>query len=212
MSKKNQDYHDYVIKEGELIADFDNMYKNCSNPWPEDEIDMNNNCASVRLKQLINQYDFSKVLSLGSGKGNHLNWLTRDLDKPEVTGVEISETAVIQSRSLFPEINVIVKPILSYLQDTEEEFDIIIIRECIWYLLDDLEEIFSILRIKYPDTYLASELTFYSDQKYGLKSFNGIDDFIHKYEFPIIEVVKNHKYQNNSFDLKSGYLMLFSKI
>jgi len=212
MSKKSQNYHDYVIKNGKLIADFENMYKNCSNPWPEDERDMDNNCASVRLKQLIKEYGCSKILSLGSGKGNHLHWLAKDLYRAEVTGVDISETAAVQSRSLFPEINVIVKPILSYLQDTTEKFDVIIIRECIWYILDDLEEIFSILRSKYPSTYLAIELSFYSDQKYGLQSFYGIDDFINKYQFSIIEVVKNYKLQNNSCDLKSGYLMLFSRI
>jgi trans-aconitate methyltransferase len=212
MSKKNQDYHDYVIKDGELIADFDNMYKNCSDPWPENEMDMNNNCASLRLKQLITQYNFSKVLSLGSGKGNHLDWLTRNLKNSEVTGVEISRTAVIQSRKDFPKINFISKPVLDYLQDTSEEFDIIIIRECIWYLLDELDEILSIFREKYAGAYLAIELTFYNDQKYGLESFSGMDDFINKYQFQIIELVKNHKSKNNSFDLKSGYLMLFSKI
>tara|TARA_B110000008_G_C16933094_1_gene549523 strand:+ start:124 stop:762 length:639 start_codon:yes stop_codon:yes gene_type:complete len=212
MSKKNRDYHDYVIKNGELIADFENMYKDCSNPWPEDEMDMNNNSASLRLKQIIKNYDFSKILSIGSGKGNHLDWLTRDLKQSEVTGVEISETAVIESSKNFPKINFIAKPVLNYLQDTSSEFDIIIIRECIWYLLDELDDIFSIFREKYSGSYLAIELTFYNDQSYGLESFTGMDDFINKYQFQIIELVKNHKSKNNSFDLKSGYLMLFSRI
>jgi trans-aconitate methyltransferase len=212
MTKKSQDYHDYVIRNGELIGDFDNMYKNCSDPWPEDEKDMNNNPASLRLKQLINQHKLSKVLSLGSGKGNHIDWLTRDIENSEVTGVEISQTAVYQSRIDFPKINFIAKPILKFLKETDSSYDIIVIRECIWYVLDELDEIISLLREKFSDTYLAIELTFYSDQKYGLESFTGMDDFINKYQFPIIEIVKIHKSHNDSFDLKSGYVMIFSKI
>jgi len=38
-------------------------------------------------------------------------------------------------------------------------------RATVNFTLDDLEEIYSILRVKHPNAYLAIELTFYSDQK-----------------------------------------------
>lgn len=28
-----KDYHDYVIKDGKLIGEFDKMYEDCDNPW-----------------------------------------------------------------------------------------------------------------------------------------------------------------------------------
>lgn len=28
-----KDYHDYVIKDGKLIGEFDKMYADCDDPW-----------------------------------------------------------------------------------------------------------------------------------------------------------------------------------
>ena len=50
-SKK--DYHDYVIKDGRFVGQFDQMYKDCENPWPETEKDLENNPISVYAATII---------------------------------------------------------------------------------------------------------------------------------------------------------------
>ena len=204
----NNDYHDYVIKNGIFIGKFEEMYKDCKNPWPESYEDMEKNCASVRLKQLVSEYNFSKILNLGNGKGNHLHWIIGNKKNIKSTGVEISQTAVNISRKNYPEVSVYCSSILKFLKDHNDEFDLIIMRELIWYILDDIKEIFSLIKKKYFGKYIAIELTFYEDQRYGLSHFKGMEDFINKYIFDIVEIVKIHKSKNNN----SEYLMIFSKI
>ena len=34
---RSTDYHDYVIKDGRFIGAFEEMYRNCPDPWHQDE-------------------------------------------------------------------------------------------------------------------------------------------------------------------------------
>ena len=89
----SNDYHDYVIKDGRLVGEFENMYQNCDNPWPESIEDMEANTASKRIKKLIDEYKIGSILSLGSGLGSHLNWLIEGHENIKAEGVELSKTA-----------------------------------------------------------------------------------------------------------------------
>ena len=61
----SKDYHDYVIKDGNFIGEFEQMYQNVDDPWPETKMDMENNKASVRAKNFFQNVDISSALSLG---------------------------------------------------------------------------------------------------------------------------------------------------
>src|SRR5438094_550954 len=96
------DYHDYVIKDGQFIGRFEEMYRKCDDPWhmlnpPPIEL------WSRRITvEMLNRNGISSVIEVGSAFGI----LTNDVHQAgiRICGIDISETAVNKARSLFPEI------------------------------------------------------------------------------------------------------------
>lgn len=129
----SRDYHDYVIKNGCFIGRFEEMYKVCENPWPETEEDLNAMPCSVRTTQLIAANKPARVLSVGSGKGLHLNWLAQACPGTEFEGCEISETAVRESLRRYPHLSVNQFDAKDF-SARHWDFDLILFREVIWYL------------------------------------------------------------------------------
>ena len=204
------DYHDYVIKDGQFVGEFESMYKNCDNPWPESIQDMEENTASKRIKELIDEYKIGSVLSLGSGLGSHLNWLVEGQKNIKAEGVELSKTAADFSIDKFPKIKIHNCSVIDFLRTNKHSYDLIIMREILWYVLEDIEEIFDILKSNHKGSFLAIELSFPDDQKYGVEYFHGISEFIDKFKFKIIEEHRINPLEK--YPIETGYLMIFSKI
>ena len=60
----SKDYHDYVIKDGKLVGEFEQMYQNVKDPWPESQVDMDNNEASVAAKNYFKDSGIESALRL----------------------------------------------------------------------------------------------------------------------------------------------------
>lgn len=205
----SKDYHDYVIKDGKFIGEFEQMYQNVDNPWPETKGDMDNNKASLHAKRFFQNLNITSALSLGGGTGDHLAWFLQQNDLCNSCNVEISSTACKISRDKYPSLKVENKSILSYLENAKlEQFDLIIMREIIWYILSDIDMIYQNLKLNFPGKYILVELTFPEDQKYGREYFFGIDNFLSKFEFQIIEKLVEKKETTDDY----GYLMVIGKI
>ena len=58
------DYHDYVIKNGNFIGQFEEMYQNCDDPWPESERDLAENPVSAHTVTLIKKNRFKKLFTI----------------------------------------------------------------------------------------------------------------------------------------------------
>lgn len=205
----SKDYHDYVIKDGKFIGEFEQMYRNVDDPWPETEMDMDQNQASVQAKRFFKNLNITSALSLGGGTGNHLGWFLPKEILGNSCNVEISSTACKMSKIKFPTLKVVNEPILTYLQKPNTgQFDLVIMREVIWYVLNDLLDIYKNLKLKFPGKYVLVELTFPKEQRYGREHFVGIKDFLSKFEFQIINklVVKGQSADDH------GYLMVIAKI
>ena len=70
---KSTDYHDYIFREGKLIGEFEEMYRNSSTtPWHQDEQE---NWIDVRLKKEILQDlgRFHQIHDFGCGTGHYLD-------------------------------------------------------------------------------------------------------------------------------------------
>ncbi len=96
------DYHDYVIKDGKLIGEFEQMYqKSVGIPWHQDEME---NSIDVRLttELLSRRGPIGRLVDYGCGVGYYLDILVRRLNAEVGQGFEISETAVQRARSNFP--------------------------------------------------------------------------------------------------------------
>ena len=92
------DYHDYVIKDGKLIAQFEQMYRNaCDIPWRQNQQE---SWIDVRLtKELLeDEKNISRVIDYGCGTGHYLDILVRSMGGSGL-GFDISETAVLKAQS-----------------------------------------------------------------------------------------------------------------
>ena len=49
-------YHDYVIKNGQYIGKFNEMYKACDDPWGQSEDGYFNDASRQEIVNFINKY------------------------------------------------------------------------------------------------------------------------------------------------------------
>lgn len=99
---KSTDYHDYVIKNGKLLGEFEEMYKNSDSiPWHQDEqekwIDV------LLTKQIFNNKKYDEIHDLGSGTGHYLDILNNIIGHKNTKcyGYDISQTACNQAKNIF---------------------------------------------------------------------------------------------------------------
>ena len=98
------DYHDYVIKDGRLIARFDEMYAFSEDvPWHQDEQER---WTDVRLTMdLLGEVaPFEHIGDIGCGLGFFLDTLCRSVGASDVAGscFDVAEHACRRARRLFP--------------------------------------------------------------------------------------------------------------
>ena len=209
MKITSKDYHDYVIKDGQLIGEFEQMYQNVDDPWPESQNDMDNNRASVQAKQFFQKKKITSVISLGGGTGEHLSWFLSGSTLNSSCNVEISSTACSIATKKFPGLQVENRSILDFLENTNlDHYDLIIMREVIWYILEDMEAIYHTLKKKCKGKYLLVELSFPKHQSYGKDYFIGMSDFLKKFDFKIIEQLAIKDMAKD----EHGYLMIIGQI
>ncbi len=102
----SDDYHEYVIKDGKLIGEFDQMYRKSGNiPWHQDEQE---NWLDIRLTiELLKEYGpFREISDFGSGYGYFLKQIARycGTNDSALYGYDVSKTACEKGSSIFPDI------------------------------------------------------------------------------------------------------------
>jgi len=204
---ESRDYHDYVIKDGKMVGRFEEMYRNCENPWPETEDDLDFLPTSSRTPVIINHYGYKRIFSVGSGKGMHLNWLLKKCPQIKAEGCEVSPTAVEICRKNFPKINTHVMDVAEFPKH-DFDFDLILIRETIWYFLDHWQSFCNHLKEKYKGRHIIVELSFYDNQSYGTNFFDGPDEFVARFPFEVIEIVRHHVTDKQ----REGMIFVYGKI
>ena len=104
MSKSN-DYHEYVFRDGKLVGEFEEMYRNSAIvPWHQDE---QANWIDVRLaKEMLRDTGGSidQIHDLGCGTGHYLDLIAQEFLRPggDSFGYDISETACRMAANNFP--------------------------------------------------------------------------------------------------------------
>jgi SAM-dependent methyltransferase len=134
------DYHDYVIKDGKLIAQFEQMYRNaCDIPWRQNQQE---SWIDVRLtKELLeDEKNISRVIDYGCGTGHYLDILVRSMGGSGL-GFDISETAVVKAQSNFPNYSFKTGDLMnpnSFDVASINEESIHVIRGTLWYVFPKL--------------------------------------------------------------------------
>jgi SAM-dependent methyltransferase len=117
MTKINSDdYHDFVIKNGKLIGEFDQMYKMSKDiPWHQDKQE---DWLDIRLtiELLKGHGPFACICDFGSGLGFFLDILSKYVakDKVRLFGFDVSPTCCEKAKLLFPNIEFQVFDLSSY--------------------------------------------------------------------------------------------------
>ncbi|MFB6197791.1 MAG: class I SAM-dependent methyltransferase [Halobacteriaceae archaeon] len=182
-------YHDYVIREGELIGRFEEMYQQCEDPWHQDEGD--------RLKEqiaLLTLLDADKkiesMLDIGCGKGRFTRLLVDSLKPKTVTGMDVSPTALDTAAERNPEqefLAVDVPPI----PVEDDSFDLVVAAEVFWYVLTSLKTLLQeIDRVLEPGGLVLVLLYFPDDQQYGNEIVDSTDDLLELVPFNTVKTIR----------------------
>lgn len=70
--EKHSRYQDYVIKDGKLVGDFEEMYQDFEDPWEQTTREQNVLEKMIGLELLI-KYNHKRPLEYGCGFGDYTN-------------------------------------------------------------------------------------------------------------------------------------------
>ncbi len=188
--KKSDDYHDYVFKDGHLIAAFDEMYCYSKEvPWHQDKtaysvfVDLD----LAILKHFSSASNVTSICDLGCGLGYVTDRLNNELLPPRqsddvrnVTGIDISSNAVAKAKALFPHIDFYSLDILKDdIRLFEEQFDLLYMKDIFWYITQDADRFIQTAR-----SFLKPNGCIYIMQSFpDKKEFIGSNLFPNTYSF-----------------------------
>lgn len=142
------DYHDFVIKDGRLVAEFEQMYvKSRDIPWHQDEQE---DWLDVRLTiQLLEEYaPFDYICDFGCGLGYFLDILKKKVGTPEckLIGYDISPTALQKAKDFFPYINFHEMDLTEDSGHREKNWKegkkrLFTLRGTLWYVFPNMEDV-----------------------------------------------------------------------
>lgn len=187
---KYERYQDYVIKNGRLIGEFEDMYKDFADPWKQStrERFASEKAVALNLLQgLKATFGSSRVVELGCGFGM-FTASAAELGF-EAIGLDVSETAVKKGKERYPGVDLRQADFADFDLLRELAPDVIILAEITWYVLDHLVAFKQFCRDELPDTMLVHLLMTYppGEQKYGADFFTNLTEIKNFFEMHYLE-------------------------
>ncbi|MDE0770859.1 MAG: class I SAM-dependent methyltransferase [Salibacteraceae bacterium] len=184
-SKKaeNSNYHDYVIKNGKFIGDFETMYQNVNDPWMQ-SIQPNRYSRNAGIIHIKN-FGITSILEVGCGLGYYAEWIYQETNIVPKS-IDISATAVSKAKEKFPHLDFELADITKNI-DSFKTREAIILSEVVWYILPNLKALFKALSESSKGKYLIVNQVFYKgSQKYGNEYFTDLQEFIDFVPFELL--------------------------
>ena len=209
MKRECEDYHSYVFRNGTFIGDFESMYQNCDDPWEQSSRENDRTEKNIAI-QLLKRYNCKSVVEIGCGKGYFTNILHQhDFD---VTGIDISPTAIQKAKEKFPNIKFKVGDILDFDIYGIAKQQCILLSEVTWYILDKLQDFLTFYNTT-QNIYLLHLLSFYAPgrQKYGTEYFTNIDSMLKYFNLDYMEYGQIYKNSDNG-DYRTYFMALPKKL
>jgi len=193
-SPKYPRYQDYVIREGRLIGEFEQKYKDFEDPWyqtiregyaSEKAVTMN------LLERLRDRHGVRRVVEIGCGYGDFCNRIS-SLGL-EVIGIDISETAIRKAQERHGKSVGNVRFLVGEFQDFELlsslNLNCILMAEVTWYVLEHLDSFRKFLSKNLPDCFLIHLLMTYEkgQQKYGCEHFTDLEGILDYFNITYLE-------------------------
>ncbi|MCU0452007.1 MAG: class I SAM-dependent methyltransferase [Bernardetiaceae bacterium] len=176
-------YHDYVIKDGQFIGQFEEMYAKFADPWMQSR-QPNRYARQAGILHLQN-FQVTSVLECGCGLGYYAEWIYRQTGIVPKS-VDLAPTAVAKARELFPHLDFEVADITTDLA-RYQHLDCVLFAEILWYILPQLPGLLAELKAKFAGKYLLVNQVFYKgSQKYGTEYFTNLNELIAYVPFELL--------------------------
>ena len=183
---KYERYQDYVIKDGKLVGEFEQMYQDFEDPW-EQTLHETNASEKIICVNLIKRFSLNNIIELGCGFGHLTNQVSKVCDS--VLGVDISPTAINTAKKKYKDCKFEVSNFSNFEKIKTVRPDCIIMSEITWYVLDHLDDFILLLKKEMPNTILIHMLTTYNNknQTYGADKFTNLDEIKNYFGMNYIE-------------------------
>ncbi len=178
-------YQDYVIKDGEFVGKFEEMYQKFDNPWHQIEATKNSYARHAALMSIKN-HGIKSLIEIGCGLGVFTNYLAENLPGVRISGMDVSDTAVRKAKETYQQVEFICGDIKKFSKDLASanvigggEYEAILFAEIMWYILEDLDEIIENISANHKGRYVIINQTFYKgQQKYGKEYFTTLNEMV----------------------------------
>lgn len=193
--KPSTNHRDYFIKDGRFIGAFDEMYRNCADPWEQDEGPFLD--EEIALTLLAQRTAPRRILDLGCGKGRFSDRL-RQATGASVVATDISPVAVTSAARRFPEVAFLPAqaPLLPF---AGGYFDLVVSSGLLWCVIGELPQLFAEIRRISADggRYLVLE-TFYQpgQQHYGNEIMERPEDLLRQMPFRLLDLAEVNRTTN----------------
>ena len=148
---ESRDYHDFVIKDGKLIGEFEQMYRKSEEvPWHQD---LDGNRLDVRLvvEMLKESAPYDYICDFGCGLGYFLDVVVKGAGGEGTRGMgfDVSPTCCEKAKELFPGYDFRVLDLMaedagagSNGSDTGKDGKrLFVIRGTLWYVFPEMERV-----------------------------------------------------------------------
>lgn len=185
---KHAKYQDYVIKNGKLIGEFEEMYKDFDDPWEQTTREAHAIEKKVGI-ELLKRDNRKRPVEYGCGLGHYTEDLRSNLGA--AIGIDISETAVTKAKQHYPKCDFIACDVLDFHAVEKLAPDAILLIEISWYILEKLER----FKKHLSGIYGGKDISFFHTlmtyapglQKYGTNFFTNLPEIMN-YWSDVIEI------------------------
>ncbi len=183
-------YQDLVIKDGNFIGKFEEMYQKFDDPWQQSKDGYFNDLSRKVVAHFIKQYQIKSSVEFGCGLGKTMNFIQKETNI-DTLGIDISETSIKKAKENHPDMSFEVNNIENILDYSE--YQSFFFSEITWYLLEDklLDRVFEKMKNNLSGKFFIHNLVFYKgQQRYGNNYFTNLKEFLEFCPFKLLTKIE----------------------
>ena len=135
---RQEDYHEYIFRGGQLVGEFERMYRKSKEvPWAQDRT-VNSWYADVAIRMLELRAPYTTAIDVGCGLGYFTDKFSPLCGK--VVGVDVSPTAIRKAKAKFPDLEFRTFDVRGQTSGLPCS-DLVVVKDIFWYVFPHLEQV-----------------------------------------------------------------------